>query len=714
MNQIRYETDAEGIVTLTFDTPDGPVNTMSRAWHEDFIACAERVDTEKDKLRGVILASGKASFFAGADLKGVLRLTQDDTPEVYRGIEAVKAAFRKLELSGRPVVAAINGAALGGGWEICLAAHWRICIDDPKIELGCPEVNLGLLPGGGGVTKMVRLLGLQAALPMLAEGKLMRPAEALKLKLVDELVADRAALMKHAREWIAANPEPKQPWDRKEYKIPGGGARAPGAGMMVVAAPAVLTQKTRGLYPAPEAILSCAVEGTLTDFDSAMRNESRYLARLMTSQVARNMITAFFLNLNAIKSGASRPKGVPKWKASKVGILGAGMMGAGIAWANASRRIPCVLKDVTLEHAEKGKAHSVKLLEKRIKQGRIDEAGARQTLDLIKPTASAEDLAGCDLIVEAVFEQRELKAQVTREAEPKLAADGIFASNTSTLPISGLARAAQHPERFVGLHFFSPVEKMQLVEIIVGKSTSDATLARAFDYVQQIGKTPIVVNDSRGFFTSRVFSTWVSEGQAMLLEGIPAPVIENVARQAGMPVGPLAIADEVSMKLAQMARKQAMADLAAEGKTYRQHPAFALVDRMVDEFKRPGRAGGAGFYEYPAGGEKFLWPELKRMFEKPGVAWDMQELKDRILYIQAIESARCLEEGVLRNVADANIGSIFGIGFPAWAGGVLQFINSVGAAKFAARADALAAKYGERYACPNIVRAKAKGGDSFV
>ena len=714
MNQLRYETDAEGIATLTFDSPDGPVNTMSQAWHEDFIACVDRLIAEKDKLRGVILASAKASFFAGADLKGVLRLTEKDTPEVYRGIEAVKAAFRKLELSGRPVVAAINGAALGGGWEICLAAHGRICIDDPKIELGCPEVSLGLLPGGGGVTKMVRLLGLQAALPMLAEGKLMRPAEALKLKLVDELVADKAALIARARDWIAANPEPKQPWDRKDYKIPGGGARAPGAGMMLVAAPAVLTQKTRGLYPAPEAILSCAVEGTLTDFDSAMRNESRYLVKLMTSQVAHNMITAFFFNLNAIKSGASRPKDAPKWKASKVGILGAGMMGAGIAWANASRRIPCVLKDVSLAQAERGKAYSAKLLEKRIKQGRTDEASASQTLALINPTAAADDLAGCDLVIEAVFENRELKAQVTKEAEPKLAADGIFASNTSTLPITGLAQASQHPNHFVGLHFFSPVDKMQLVEIIVGKQTSDATLARAFDYVQQIGKTPIVVNDSRGFFTSRVFGTWVSEGQAMLLEGIPAPVIENAARQAGMPVGPLAIADEVSMKLSQMVRKQAMADLAAEGKAYRQHPAFALVDRMVDEFKRPGRAGGGGFYEYPAGGEKFLWPELKRLYEKPGADWDLQELKDRILYIQAIESARCLEEGVLRNVADANIGSIFGIGFPAWAGGALQFINSEGVAKFAARADALAARYGERYACPNIVRAKAAAGETFT
>jgi len=714
MKQIRYEKDAEGILTLTFDSPDGPVNTMSQAWHDDFIACAERVDAEKDRLRGVILASAKASFFAGADLKGVLRLSEKDTPEVYRGIEQVKAAMRKLELCGRPVVAAINGAALGGGWEICLAAHRRICIDDPKIELGCPEVSLGLLPGAGGVTKMTRMLGLQAALPLLAEGKLMRPAEALHLKLIDELAADRAALMAQARAWIAANPEPKQPWDRKDYKIPGGGARGPASGMLVVAAPAVLTQKTRGLYPAPEAILACAVEGTLTDFDSAMRNESRYLAKLMTGQVARNMITAFFFNRNAIKSGASRPKDVPEWNATRVGILGAGMMGAGIAWANASRRIPCVLKDVSVEQAETGKAHSARLLEKRIKQGRADEAGARRTLELIKTTAAADDLAGCDLIIEAVFENRELKAQVTKEAEPKLAADGIFASNTSTLPITGLAQASQRPDHYVGLHFFSPVDRMQLVEIIVGKATSDATLARAFDYVQQIGKTPIVVNDSRGFFTSRVFGTWVSEGQAMLLEGIPAPVIENAARQAGMPVGPLAIADEVSMKLSQMVRKQAMADLAVEGKAYKKHPAFALVDLMVDEFKRPGRAGGAGFYEYPAGGEKFLWPELKHRFEKPGVAWDMQELKDRILYIQAIESARCLEEGVLRNVADANIGSIFGIGFPAWAGGALQYINSVGAAKFAARADELAAKYGERYACPKIVRDKAQSGGSFV
>ena len=713
MRVIRHERDATGIVTLTFDDPSGPVNTMSEAWKAEFIAGVDRIVAEKDGTSGVILASGKASFFAGADLKGVMRLTEADTPEVFRGIEAVKAAFRKLEKLGRPVVAAINGTALGGGWEICLVAHRRICIDDARIELGCPEVTLGLMPGAGGVTKYTRLLGLEKALPILMEGMLFRPAEAMKLGLVDELVADRDALMASARNWIAANPDAKQPWDIDPDKVPGGGARSADSGVKLAIAPAMLIQKTRGLYPAPEAILACATEGTLADFDSAMRNESRYLAKLMAGQVARNMISAFFFNLGAIRSGGSRPKGAPKWKAARVGILGAGMMGAGIAWANASRGVACVLKDVTQEQADKGKTYSAKLLEKRIKQGRSDEGKAKQMLELILPSADAADLSGCDLIIEAVFEQRELKASVTREAEPKLAAGGIFASNTSTLPITGLAEASKHPECFIGLHFFSPVDKMRLVEIIVGRKTSDETLARAFDYVLQIGKTPIVVNDSRGFFTSRVFGTFVSEGQAMLAEGIPAPVIENAARQAGMPVGPLAISDEVSMQLSQMVRKQAMADLAAEGKALRMHPAFALVDRMVDEFKRPGRAGGGGFYEYPAGTEKFLWPELKRQYEKPGVAWDMQELKDRFLFIQAVESARCLEEGVPRSVADANIGSIFGIGFPAWTGGVLQFINSTGAAKFAARADTLASKHGERFAVPKIVRDKAASGGQF-
>jgi 3-hydroxyacyl-CoA dehydrogenase/enoyl-CoA hydratase/3-hydroxybutyryl-CoA epimerase len=564
-----------------------------------------------------------------------------------------------------------------------------------------------LLPGATGVTKMVRLLGLMEAMPYLIEGRLMQPQEALKLGLVHELARDEADLMARARSFIEAHTEAVQPWDDKSYRLPGGGPASPKISQALAAAPAMLTQKTRGLYPAPEAIMACMVEGALVDFDTALRIESRYLAELAVSQVTKNMITAFFFNLNAIKAGVGRPPDVPRAKFAKVGILGAGMMGGGIAYANAMRGVACVLKDVAIEAAEKGKAYTAKLLDKRIKAGRMDEVKADVALSLITPTATLDDLKGCDLIIEAVFEKRDLKAQVTKEAEPLLAENGIFASNTSTLPITGLAQASARPEHFIGLHFFSPVDKMQLVEIIVGKKTSAQTLARAYDYVQQIGKVPIVVNDSRGFFTSRVFGTFVTEGLLMLAEGIPAPVIENAGRQAGMPVGPLEVNDATSLSLSWHVMQQMRADLAAEGVTREPQANEVIIDRMVNEFKRPGRAGGGGFYDYPAGGDKTLWPELKRLFEKPGLAYDMQELKDRILYRQAIETARCLEENVLRNVADANIGSIFGIGFPAWTGGALQFISSEGPGHFVKRSDELAAKHGKRFAVPQSVRDQA-------
>jgi 3-hydroxyacyl-CoA dehydrogenase/enoyl-CoA hydratase/3-hydroxybutyryl-CoA epimerase len=454
--------------------------------------------------------------------------------------------------------------------------------------------------------------------------------------------------------------------------------------------------------------MACAVEGARVDFDTAMRIESRYLIKLAVGQVAKNLITLFF-NQTAIRSGASRPKEVPKWKATKVGILGAGMMGSGIAWANASRGIACVLKDVSMEAAEKGKSYSAKLLDKQIQRGRMDETRAGITLSLITPTASNDDLAGCDLIIEAVFEKRDLKAQVTKESEPKLAEGGFFASNTSTLPITGLAQASARPEKFIGLHFFSPVDKMALVEIIKGEKTDAETLARAYDYVLQIGKTPIVVNDSRGFYTSRTFGTFVREGACMVEEGIPATVIENAARQAGMPVGPLAVIDETSMSLSVHVMQQTRADLAAEGKTYVAQPGEALFERMVTEFKRPGRAGGGGFYDYPAGAKKALWPGLKQ-FEKAGVAYDLEELKRRFLYRQAIETARCVEEGVLTTAHDANIGSIFGIGFPTWTGGALQYIHSEGVAAFVKTADALAAKFGERFQVPQLLRERAASG----
>jgi 3-hydroxyacyl-CoA dehydrogenase/enoyl-CoA hydratase/3-hydroxybutyryl-CoA epimerase len=697
---VRYEEGDDRIVTLTLDAPGAPVNTMTEEWKKAFHAAVERLQKEKDAIAGVILCSSKKTFFAGAELKDILKLTEKDAPRFFAYIEEIKRDFRALDKLGKPVVAALEGAALGGGWELALAAHCRICLNDEKIELGLPEATLGLLPGATGVTKTVRLLGLQAALPMLMEGKTMRPAEAAKLGFLQGLAANRDDLFRMAREWIAKNPAPKQPWDEENYRIPGGTPASPQIAQMLTIAPAMLIEKTRGLYPAPEAIMAAAVEGASVDFDTALRIETRYLVKLAVGPVAKNLISLFF-NRTAIRSGASRPKDVPKWKATKVGILGAGMMGGGIAWANASRGVPCILKDVTLEQAQKGKAYSEKLAEKRNRP---------QVPGFIKPTASVKDLEGCDLIIEAVFEKRDLKAQVTKEAEPMLAPGGFFASNTSTLPISGLAQASAKPENFIGLHFFSPVDKMQLVEIIKGKKTSPETLARAYDYVLQIAKIPIVVNDSRGFYTSRTFGTFVAEGCSMLAEGIPAAAIENAGRLVGMPVGPLAVIDETSMSLSVHVMEQTKADLEAEGKKYVPQPGQEVIVRMVKEFKRPGRAGGGGFYEYPKEGRKFLWPELAKIYGKKNAKWDFEEMKERILYRQAIETARCLEEGVLEHVHDGNIGSIFGIGFPAWTGGALQYVNHVGTKKFVKRADELAKKFGARFAPPKLLRDLAAKG----
>jgi len=696
---VRYEKDADNVVTITFDAPGAPVNTMTEEWQAAFTETVGRLAKEKASIKGVILASAKKTFFAGAELKDVLKFGPNDGPQVFRWIESAKKQMRALETLGIPVVAALEGTALGGGWEIALCAHCRIVLDDASIQLGLPEATLGLLPGAGGITKTTRLLGLQAAFPYLVEGRTMRPQEAAKQGLVQGLAANRDDLFRMAREWIKANPEAKQPWDDPKYRMPGGGPSTPAISQMLSMAPAMLVEKTRGLYPAPKAIMSAMVEGAYVDFDTALRIESRYLARLAIGSVAKNLISLFF-NRTAIKAGASRPKDVPKWKATKVGILGAGMMGGGIAYANAVRGVACVLKDVTQEKADAGKAYTAKILERRKKD--------MKPLELITATSKAEDLRGCDLIIEAVFEKRELKAQVTKDSEPLLAANGFFASNTSTLPISGLAKASAHPDKFIGLHFFSPVDRMELVEIIKGEKTSAETLARAYDYVLQIGKTPIVVNDSRGFFTSRTFGTFVQEGCAMLAEGIPAAAIENAARQAGMPVGPLEVIDQTSMSLSMAVMEQTIADLKAEGKPLPpEHPGQQVIVKMVKELNRPGRAAGGGFYDYPRDGKKSLWPELAKIFGKPGVTWDLQEMKDRILYRQAIEAARCLEEGVLTTTHDANIGSIFGIGFPAWTGGALQFVNSVGVAKFVARADELAKKYGARFAPPKLLRDKA-------
>lgn len=710
---IRYEKGQDGIVVLTMDMPGQSANTMNAVYREAMAGIVDRLEAEKDAIAGVIVTSAKKTFFAGGDLNELVKVTRADATAFYQMVLGIKAQLRRLETLGKPVVAAINGAALGGGWEICLACHHRIALDAPGVQLGLPEVTLGLLPGGGGVVRMVRLLGIEKALPYLAEGKKVRPDTALKAGLIHAIASDRDDLMAKARAWIAANPNPVQPWDEKGYKIPGGTPSSPNVAQMLAIAPSVLRDKTKGCFPAPEKILCAAVEGAQVDFDTAQLIETRYFTELTTGQVAKNMIGTFWFQLNEINAGGSRPKGHEPYVTRKVGVLGTGMMGAGIAYVSAVAGIDVVLKDVSADAAEKGKAYSAKLLEKKVSRGHMAAEKRDAILARIRTTDKEADFEGCDLIIEAVFEDRDLKANVTAAAERAALPDAVIASNTSTLPITGLARAVQKQERFIGLHFFSPVDKMPLVEIIRGERTSDATLARAFDYVLQIKKTPIVVNDRRGFFTSRVFGTFTNEGLAMLGEGVSAAMIENEARKAGMPVGPLAISDEVSLSLMSHIRAQTRKDLEAEGQILPEHPAFAVIDLMLDEYKRPGKAAGAGFYDYPANGKKYLWPELKARFEKADRQIPQEDVRDRILFIQAIETVRCMEEGVLTSVADANVGSIFGIGFAAWTGGALQFINQYGVKDFVARAHYLAEQYGERFEPPALLLEKAAKGESF-
>ena len=715
MSAIHYDLGSDQILTLTIDMPGQSANTMNADFRAALTETVGKVKSDLDNIRGIIVTSAKKTFFAGGDLKELHKVTREDASAFEDMVNGMKAEMRVLETSGKPIVAAINGSALGGGLEICLACHHRVVLDDDKIQLGLPEVTLGLLPGGGGTQRLPRMIGLEAAFPFLMEGKKVNPKAALKAGIVDELASSIDDMMAKARAFIDANPKSQQPWDQKAFKFPGGAPHHPAMAQKLAIAPAMLKQKTKGCYPAPERILSAAVEGAQVDFDNGSLIETRYFAELVIGQVAKNMTGTFWFQLNAVNAGESRPAGVEKETFRKVGVLGAGMMGAGIAYSTANRGVDVVLKDVSAENAEKGKAYSEKLLAKKVSRGRMTEVQKAEVLDRITATDSADDLEGCDLVIEAVFEDSNLKAKVTQEAEAKLAENGLFASNTSTIPITQLAKASARPEKFIGLHFFSPVDKMKLVEIIVGEKTSDDTLARAFDYVQQIGKIPIVVNDSRGFFTSRVFGTFVNEGIAMLGEGIHPSSIENAGVLAGMPVGPLAISDEVSMTLMQHIRDQSKKDTEAAGQTWNAHPAEAVIDQMVGSHDRKGKAAGAGFYEYPQSGKKHLWPELDTLFVDREKArnTDLQELKDRILFIQAIETVRCLEEGVLRTVEDANIGSIFGIGFAPWTGGAIQFINQYGVRAFAERAKVLAKRFGERFNPPRLLLDKAERNAVF-
>ncbi|WP_333641357.1 3-hydroxyacyl-CoA dehydrogenase NAD-binding domain-containing protein [Acinetobacter johnsonii] len=697
MSAIQYLKNDDGIIILTLDSPNQSANTMNA----DFRVALENIVSKlksETSITGIIFRSAKKTFFAGGDLDELIQARLEDATPFFEMIQKMKAEFRYIETLGVPVVAALNGTALGGGWEIALGCHARIALNDPKTKFGLPEVTLGLLPGGGGIVRMVRLLGLQNAFPFLLEGKQFGVDKAKTLGLIQDTAETPEELMDKAIAWVKEHPKSQQPFDVKGYKIPGGDPKTPAVAQILAIAPAMLRDKTKGCYPAPEAIMAAAVEGAQVDVDTALTIESRYFTYLATGQVSKNMIGTFWHGMNAIKAGASRPKDVAKWQASKVGVLGAGMMGAGIAYSTAIKGVPVILKDVSVENAEKGKAYSQKLLDKKVSQGRMTAEKRDQVLSLITATASAEDLKGCDLIIEAVFENQELKAKVTQEAEVFLVEGGVMASNTSTLPITGLANASKDQANFIGLHFFSPVDKMQLVEIIKGKNTSAKTLAKAYDYVQQIGKIPIVVNDSRGFFTSRVFGTFVQEGLRLLHEGVHPARIEMAALKAGMPVGPLAIQDEVALTLSEHVANEARKALQAEGKDLPRTGADDVIQTMIHIFDRKGKAAGAGFYDYPEGGKKHLWEGLSHW--KQDVDISEQEMIDRFLFVQSLDTLRCYEENVLESVIDANIGSIFGIGFAPWTGGAIQFLNQYGLDQAVQRASELEAKYGERFKAP--------------
>ena len=713
---IHYQVD-NNIAVLSWAMTSSPMNVLNDESIPQFEAALQRAFADAS-VKGIIITSNKPEFVAGADLKMILRNNDKDPAEMLKVSSELNRVFRSIETSGKPTVAAINGTALGGGYEICLACHHRVALNNPKTLIGLVEVTIGLLPGAGGTQRLPRMIGMQAALPLILEGKKVGVQEAKNLGMIDDIADSPDELMMKAQAWISDNPKPIKPWDevdrktgkivgKDNFKVPGGNVQSVVGAQTFGAGTAMLMDKTKGNYPAPLEIMACVYEGLQVNIDRALVIEARHFVKVATSKVAKNLIQTMFLGLNEANKGASRPKDIPKTDVKKLGILGAGMMGAGIAYVSALAGIEVMLKDVSIEGAEKGKDYSRGLLQKGVERGKVDPATVDKTLNLIKPTADVQDLQGCDLIIEAVFENRELKAQVTREAEPMLIkrdataggnpaggnpAGGIFASNTSTLPITGLAQASANPENFIGIHFFSPVDKMMLVEIIMGKQTSDYALAVAVDFTRKIRKTPIVVNDSRGFYTSRCFGTYSSEGMEMLKEGINPILIENGGKDAGMPVGPLAVTDEVSLELVYKIAAQGVQD----GDVKADDTRYQLAKTFVD-LGRLGKKAKAGFYDYGDDRSKKLWPGLPDLFPPTVQQPTLDEVKTRLLYRQAIEAVRCFEENVVRMKLDADLGSILGWGFPAYTGGALSFVEFVGLEIFVNTCDRLADAYGERF-----------------
>jgi 3-hydroxyacyl-CoA dehydrogenase/enoyl-CoA hydratase/3-hydroxybutyryl-CoA epimerase len=738
---INYTIDTDGIATIAWDMPGRTMNVLNEGSIKAYVGALDKALAD-EKVKGIIVTSGKDSFIAGADLEMLLNADISDAAKLTEQFSQLQGVFRRQETGGKPIVAAINGTALGGGFELCLATHYRIAAANPKTKLGQPEVKLGLLPGGGGTQRIPRLIGVMNAAPILIEGKDLTVDAAKGLGLIHEVVPP-GELLSRAKAWLTAAPTEQvvpeyagkgakpidgravQPWDRKGFKtpgFPGGQVWSPPGVQTFIGGNAMIAGKTNGVYPAPKAIMSCVYEGLQLPFDSGLKVETRYFVSLLRDPVAKSMIRTLFFGLQEANKLARRPKGVPKQEYKKIGVLGAGLMGAGIATVSVQAGLDIVLVDRDQAAADKGKGHIAAELDKLVKRGRLDQAKRDGLLAKVTATPDFAALKGCDLVIEAVFENRDVKAEATKKAEAVLAPEAVFASNTSTLPITGLAEASSRPDHFIGLHFFSPVEKMPLVEIIVGKKTSPETLARAMDYVQKIRKTPIVVNDSRGFFTSRVCGAFISEGHRMLKEGIPAAMIENCARFAGMPVGPLSLNDEVAIDLSWKIADQTKRDAEAAGQKYESSGTEDILELMVKKLERFGRKNGKGFYDYPADGKKRLWPDLQKHWPADpkllyGEGEDKRakesEIKKRLLYVQAVDTARCLESNVLTDPQDGDVGSIMGLGFAPQTGGAISLIDQVGIRKFVAECDDFAKKYGKQFEVPKLLRDMAAKGQSF-
>ncbi|MEZ5805604.1 MAG: 3-hydroxyacyl-CoA dehydrogenase NAD-binding domain-containing protein [Rhizobiaceae bacterium] len=720
-NNFRTETDSDGIALITWDMPDRSMNVFTVEVMDELDAIIDAVVADA-AVKGAVITSGKESFSGGADLTMFKALQQQYLDEVakdpqtamkmlFDGIGRMTGLFRKLETCGKPFVSAINGTCMGGAFEMSLACHGRVAADGDKVTMGLPEVKVGLFPGAGGTQRVMRLTDPQAGLEMLTSGKSLSPAKAKQMNLIHQVAAPDQ-LIETAKKMIRDGLKPVAPWDEKGFKLPGGPVYSAAGANLWPPAIAILRRETAGNYPAAAAILKCAYEGLLVPLDTGLRIEQRYFTEIVRTTEAAAMIRSLFVSLQELNKGARRPADVPATKFRKIAILGAGFMGAGIAYVTAKAGIPVVLLDRDVASAEKGKAHSDNLVSDAIKKGRARPEEKEKLLGLITPTADYAAIEGADLVIEAVFEDAEVKKGATGKAEAVLKPAAIFASNTSTIPITSLAQNSKRPKNFIGIHFFSPVDRMMLVEIIMGKKTGDKALATAIDYVRAIRKTPIVVNDTRGFYVNRCVLRYMAEAFQMLIEGVPAAMIENAAKMAGMPVGPLALTDETAVDLAQKIMKQTIRDLGEKAVDKEQ---FALINTMVDKYERFGRKNGKGFYDYPPKpAKKKLWPGLKDLYRQQDPdTIDVGELKERFLYVIALEAARVMEEKIVTDPREADVGSILAFGFAPYTGGTLSYIDGIGAKAFVKRARELQKKYGAQFKAPKLLVDMAEKGDTF-